>query len=134
MEDSYGKEDINLLRWSDGRKHRSPTVDTYFYPHEVRNLVKRQNIIETAISLLLINAYGIIIAGTGLSFYFFYDTQSAYNQNNTNSGFLSGSCIINCGNYDFYPCILVYVFQAMVALGAAIMVLCSLVKSCCGVW
>ena len=71
-------------RWRDAQQHRNPT-DTYFYPHEVRNLVRRQKIIETAISFLLIAAYGIIIVVTGLSLYFFYDAQSAYNHQN--SGF-----------------------------------------------
>ena len=117
-------------RWRDAQQHRNPT-DTYFYPHEVRNLVRRQKIIETAISFLLIAAYGIIIVVTGLSLYFFYDAQSAYNHQN--SGFFSGFCARYSGE-SMYICLLVYVFQILVAIGASILLLCSLVKCCLGVW
>ena len=86
-EDSYGvgDEQINLVRWSDGNQQPSPTIDNFRYPHEVRSLIRRQKIVETTIAILLINVYGLILAGVGLSFYFFLDAQIAYNQDDPNS-------------------------------------------------
>ena len=139
MEDSFGagNEQINLLRWSEGSERPSPSLDNYLYPYEVRNLVRRQKIIEAVISILLINVYGLILAGVGLSFYFFLDAQSVYNEDTQNYRMFSGSCVLNCGNSStssFYPCTVAYVFQFVVGLSAAILILCSLVKSCCCKW
>ena len=124
MEDN---QELNRVRWNDGQQHRSPTVDN---PHEVRNLVNRQKTIETIISLLLIAAYGLIIVSSGLSLYFFCDAQITSNQK---SGFLSEFCVLNNGE-SLYMCILAYVLQVLVAVCASILLLCSLVKSCLGVW
>ena len=128
MEDSYGNARISLLRLHDDSQHRSSMID--FYPHEVRKLVRRQKIIEFIISILLIAVYMLIMTGSGLSFFFFYKAQ---NHTNSRLWIFNESC--NIGNPSSnYQCILVYVFQFLVGLGAVILVLVSLVKSCCCRW
>lgn len=135
MEES-DEQTTNLvpLRWSYSRQYRSPTVDGYFYPHEVRSVVRRQRIIEVTISLLLGAIHVLVIAGSGLSFYFFYQAQITYHSQYPD-WFLSLECVLNDNaGVTTYPCALVFVSQIVAGLGAAVLLICSLLKSCCCIW
>ena len=134
MEASASEQiNLGLLVWNNG--HRSPTADDYFFPHEVRSLVKRQKINEVTISLLLAVVYILIMAGSGLSFYFFYDVQDP-SHGTTFTELFSQNCHLvgTASTYTQYPCYVVYVSQIVTALGAIILLIGSLVKSCCCMW
>ena len=129
--EASANEQINpgLLLWNND--HRSPTADEYFFPHEVRSLVKRQKIIEVTISLLLGVVYILTMAGSGLSFYFLYDAKDTiYTGSNRSTGWFLQKCNITSTAYPS-PCYVVYVSQAVTALGATILLIGSFVKSCC---
>ena len=135
--EASASEQINpgLLLWNND--HRSPTADEYFFPHEVRSLVKRQKIIEVIISLLLGVVYILVMAGSGLSFYFFHDAQKNYTHDP--GWFLSYKCVLynattNKNISYMYPCTVVYVSQIVAALGAVFLLIGSLVKSCRCMW
>ena len=129
MEASNEQINLALLLWNNDHRHRSRTTDDYFYPHEVRSLVERQKNIEVTISLFLAVAYILILAGNGLSFYFFYEAQTI-GSNNGLWFFLK--CNIAIGTA--YQCYVVYGSQIVTAFGATTLLIGSLVKSCCCMW
>ena len=125
MEASNERINLALLLWNNDHRHRSRTAEDYF-PHEVRSLVERQKIIEVTISLLLAVVYILIMAGSGLSFFFFHEVQTIRSS--------TGWFFLRCNLDTTYQCYVVYASQTATALGATFLLIGSLVKSCCCMW
>ena len=122
MEASNERINLALLLWNNDHRHRSPAAD------DVRSLVKRQKIIEVTISLFLAVVYILIMACSGLLFFFFYELQTIGSSPGWFNFFLK--CNLDTSNPGFVVC----ASQTATALGATILLICSLVKSCCCMW